>query len=199
MGQAADRRRRRRPRTTPGSWPSASPTPPTARASTASTWQTGAEGDVPRYPTPDELWNADLRRSRTPGATASPPCRSRTRAATWQGRYYQDIAIERVLEAIAAGQAAHPAHAGHRHRQDLHRLPDRLEAVPEPLEPDAASRRAGRASCSSPTATSWPTRPTTPSRPSPRTRWCASTRTTSARRARCRRTAASSSRSFRPS
>ena len=33
-------------------------------------------------PTPDELWNLHLRRSRTPGATASPPCRSRTRAAT---------------------------------------------------------------------------------------------------------------------
>ena len=51
-------------------------------------------------------------------------------------RYYQDIAIERVLEAIAAGQAAHPAHARHRHRQDLHRLSDRLEAVPQPLEPE---------------------------------------------------------------
>ena len=36
---------------------------------------------MPRYPTPDELWDADLRRGRTPGATASPPCRSRTRAA----------------------------------------------------------------------------------------------------------------------
>ena len=40
--------------------------------------------------------------SRTPGATASPPCRSRTRAASHPSRYYQDIAIERVLEAIAA-------------------------------------------------------------------------------------------------
>ena len=31
-------------------------------------------------------------------------------------------------------QAAHPAHAGHRHRQDLHRLSDRMEALPQPLE-----------------------------------------------------------------
>ena len=38
----------------------------------------------------------------------------------FQSRYYQDIAIERVMEAIAAEQAAHPAHAGHRHGQDLH-------------------------------------------------------------------------------
>ena len=53
-----------------------------------------------------------------------------------QGRYYQDIAVERVLEAIAAEQAAHPAHARHRHRQDIHCLPDRLEAVPQPMEPE---------------------------------------------------------------
>ena len=52
----------------------------------------------------------------------------------FQSRYYQDIAIERVLEAIADGQDAHPAHAGHRHGQDVHRLSDRLEAVPQPLE-----------------------------------------------------------------
>ena len=51
------------------------------------------------------------------------------RGGYFQGRYYQDIAIERVLEAIADGQAAHPADAGNRHGQDLHRLPDRLEAV----------------------------------------------------------------------
>jgi type I restriction enzyme, R subunit len=42
------------------------------------------------------------------------------------------------------------------------------------LRLEAASRRAGRASCSWPTATSWPIRPTTPSRPSPKMRWCAS-------------------------
>ena len=45
-----------------------------------------------------------------------------------------------MLEAIADGQAAHPAHAGHRHGQDLHRLSDRLEAVSQPLEPEPASR-----------------------------------------------------------
>ena len=43
-----------------------------------------------------------------------------------------------MLEAIADGQAAHPADAGHRHGQDLHRLSDRLEAVPQPLEPEPA-------------------------------------------------------------
>ena len=33
------------------------------------------------------------------------------------------------------GSGPHPADAGDRHRQDLHRVPARLEAVPEPLEP----------------------------------------------------------------
>jgi type I restriction enzyme R subunit len=51
-------------------------------------------------------------------------------------RYYQDIAVERVMEAIAAEPAAHPAHARHRHGQDLHRVSDRVEAVPQPLEPE---------------------------------------------------------------
>jgi type I restriction enzyme R subunit len=43
-------------------------------------------------------------------------------------RYYQDIAVERVLEAIAERPEAHPAHARHRHGQDLHRVSDRVEA-----------------------------------------------------------------------
>ena len=122
----------------------------------------------------------------------------RRRAVRGQGRHLADALLPGHRHRARAGgdrrrQAAHPADARHRHRQDLHRLPDRLEAVPEPLEPEPRSRRGGRASCSWPTATSWPTRPTTPSPPSPRTRWCASSRTRSARKAACRRTPASSS------
>ena len=64
--------------------------------------ENGKEGEVPRYPTPGRTLEPDLCRRRTPGATASPPCPSRTRAAHFQSRYYQDIAVERVLEAIAA-------------------------------------------------------------------------------------------------
>ena len=61
----------------------------------------GTEGDVDRYPTPDELWSR----------TFAEPNAWRDRFAAvpfedkggyFQGRYYQDIAIERVLEAIAA-------------------------------------------------------------------------------------------------
>ena len=51
-GPARYRRRRPGEELRRRSWRSASPTPPTARASTASTWQTGAEGDVAAYPDP---------------------------------------------------------------------------------------------------------------------------------------------------
>jgi type I restriction enzyme R subunit len=60
----------------------------------------GKEGEAARYPTPDELWNL----------TFAEPNNWRDRFAAipfedrggfFQSRYYQDIAIERVLEAVA--------------------------------------------------------------------------------------------------
>jgi type I restriction enzyme R subunit len=65
---------------------------------------TGAEGDLTSYPSPEELWNltfaeANAWRDRF---SAVP---FQDKAGTWQGRYYQDIAIDRVLEAIQAGRA----------------------------------------------------------------------------------------------
>jgi hypothetical protein len=63
----------------------------------------GTEGDVPRYPTPDELWNrtfAEQNAWRDRFATVP----FEDRSGDFQGRYYQDIAIERVLESIAAGK-----------------------------------------------------------------------------------------------
>ncbi|MDO9225194.1 MAG: DEAD/DEAH box helicase family protein [Pseudomonadota bacterium] len=65
--------------------------------------ETGSEGEVARYPTPEELWNrtfasANAWRDRF----AAVPFEDR--GGYFQGRYYQDIAIERVLTAIAAGR-----------------------------------------------------------------------------------------------
>jgi len=64
---------------------------------------TGEEKEISAYPTPDELWamtfaEANEWRDRF----AAVPFEDRS--GFFQGRYYQDIAIERVLEAIAAGQ-----------------------------------------------------------------------------------------------
>ncbi|WP_439518323.1 EcoAI/FtnUII family type I restriction enzme subunit R [Hydrogenophaga sp.] len=64
---------------------------------------TGAEGAVAAFPSPDELWAktfavANAWRDRF---TAVP---FEDKGGTWQGRYYQDIAIDRVLGAIADGR-----------------------------------------------------------------------------------------------
>ena len=65
--------------------------------------QEGTEGEVPRYPTPDELWNLTFAEANAwRDRFAVVPFEDR--GGYFQGRYYQDIAIERVLEAIAGGQ-----------------------------------------------------------------------------------------------
>ena len=69
---------------------------------TAFDMETGHEGEVASYPTPEELWNR----------TFAKPNAWRDRFSTvpfedkggyFQSRYFQDIAVERVMEAIAAG------------------------------------------------------------------------------------------------
>jgi type I restriction enzyme, R subunit len=64
---------------------------------------TGAEGDVAVYPSPEELWKltfAEANAWRDRFATVP----FEDKGGTWQGRYYQDIAITRVLEAIETGR-----------------------------------------------------------------------------------------------
>lgn len=64
---------------------------------------TGAEGELEAFPSPEELWHATF--------AAENAWRDRfavvpfeDKGGYWQGRYYQDIAIERVLAALANGQ-----------------------------------------------------------------------------------------------
>ncbi|GAA4414120.1 EcoAI/FtnUII family type I restriction enzme subunit R [Quisquiliibacterium transsilvanicum] len=64
---------------------------------------TGEEGDVTAYPTPDELWaktfaEANAWRDRF----AAIPFEDK--GGAWESRYYQEIAIRRVLEAISEGR-----------------------------------------------------------------------------------------------
>ena len=63
--------------------------------------ETGAEGDAPGFPTPDQLWAQtfaaeNMWRDRF----AAVPIEDK--GGSWTSRYYQDIAIDRVLEAVAA-------------------------------------------------------------------------------------------------
>jgi type I restriction enzyme, R subunit len=68
---------------------------------------TGTEGDLAHYPSPDELWDLTFAEADVADAVwrdrfAAIPFEDQ--GGTWQGRYYQDIAINRVLESIAAGR-----------------------------------------------------------------------------------------------
>ena len=63
----------------------------------------GDEGDVSKFPTPDELWqmtfpNEDLQRD----SFSTVPFESK--GGRWQPRYYQENAINKVLESVAAGK-----------------------------------------------------------------------------------------------
>ena len=64
---------------------------------------TGAEDYVSAYPTPDELWNRVFAEQNAwRDRFAAIPFEDKS--GQWQPRYYQDIAIRRVLEAIVEGR-----------------------------------------------------------------------------------------------
>ncbi|MEA5521413.1 EcoAI/FtnUII family type I restriction enzme subunit R [Limnoraphis robusta] len=64
---------------------------------------TGAERDVERYPSPEELWNATYSEDKEwRDRFTSVPFEDKS--GTWEARYYQHNAITNVLEAIANGQ-----------------------------------------------------------------------------------------------
>ena len=63
----------------------------------------GTEGDVTAYPTPDELWERTFAKQNAwRDRFAAVPFE--TQSGKWGGRYYQDLAIGNVLEAVAAGK-----------------------------------------------------------------------------------------------
>jgi len=63
----------------------------------------GTEGDVAQYPSPEELWSQTFAaKSAWRDRFAAVPFEDK--GGFFQGRYYQDTAIERVLEAIAGGK-----------------------------------------------------------------------------------------------
>lgn len=65
--------------------------------------ETGKEGKLPVYPTPDELWNLTFAKQnawRDRFAAVPFPDKS----GTWDIRFYQEISVNRVLEAITNGR-----------------------------------------------------------------------------------------------
>ena len=65
--------------------------------------QTGQEGDTPCYPTPDELWTLTFSEANAwRDRFAAVPYADKS--GSWIIRYYQELAVNRVLERIAAGK-----------------------------------------------------------------------------------------------
>ena len=63
----------------------------------------GTEGEVPQYPTPEDLWSLTFAEANAwHDRFALVPFEDK--GGFFQARYYQDIAIERVLDAISAGK-----------------------------------------------------------------------------------------------
>jgi len=64
---------------------------------------TGHEGELPAFPSPEALWQVTFAvENAWRNRFATVPFEDK--GGYWQGRYYQDIAIERVLTALAEGQ-----------------------------------------------------------------------------------------------
>jgi type I restriction enzyme R subunit len=62
--------------------------------------ETGKEGETPGYPTPDDLWNMTFAKAEAwRDRFAAVPFEDK--GGSHPSRYYQDIAVERVMEAIA--------------------------------------------------------------------------------------------------
>ena len=116
-----------------------------------------------------EQYVSAISRARTISGTSSSP-----RKTSWRDRFaaipFEDkggtgrrattrTSPSRTRSKPSPRPEPHPADPRHRHRQDLHRLPARLEAIPEPVEPPL-ERRADPAA-----AHPVPGRPQHPRRP----------------------------------
>jgi type I restriction enzyme, R subunit len=65
--------------------------------------QTGAEGPVDAWPTPDELWHATVAEANA-WRDRFNQVPTPDKGGSWQLRYYQDIAVTRALDAVASGR-----------------------------------------------------------------------------------------------
>jgi len=68
----------------------------------------GAEGEVPQYPGPEELWNLTFAERCLARPLRRRALRGQRRLLP--ARYYQDIAIGRVLRSPRRRKPSHPAH-----------------------------------------------------------------------------------------
>ena len=98
--------------------------------------KTGKEGLIASFPAPEELWKATFaEQNQWREAFNAVPFEDV--GSTKDLRYYQEIAVNKTMDAIADGKERILLTTGHRDRQNLYRFPDCVEALSNPLEPEA--------------------------------------------------------------
>jgi type I restriction enzyme, R subunit len=95
--------------------------------------KSGEEGLVTNFLSPDELWNKTFAEQNDwREKFANVPFEDKS--GSWQLRYYQEIAVQRTVEAIAQRQRKNFAHPCHRNRKNGNRFSNSVETVSNPLE-----------------------------------------------------------------
>ena len=92
--------------------------------------KTGNERDIEEFPTPEELWKKTF--------SDQNEWKEKFNSILFEGqyrqRYYQEIAINNALDAIAEEKKPDIANPGHRYRENGYRFSNRMEAISNPLE-----------------------------------------------------------------
>ena len=103
--------------------------------------ETGKEGEIAAYPTPDELWAMTFAEANE-WRDRFAPVPFEDKGGSHPSRYYQDIAVERVMQAIAGSHAGGTGQPG----AGAHQLAVHREAAGLPRFRAAAlrHRRRGR-------------------------------------------------------
>ncbi len=97
---------------------------------------TGKEGELDIFPKPAELWERFRASEKIEDEETANGLLTPANAAVGKGqRYYQEIAINRVVQAVLQGKKRILADHGHRHGQNRRGVPDLLEALEHALEP----------------------------------------------------------------
>jgi hypothetical protein len=98
---------------------------------------TGTETRVTEYPKPGDVWQRYRNGNRITGQEIGERLLTPFNHELGKDeRYYQQIAINRTVEAILQSWQSASSHDGDRHGQDVCGVPDLLEAVVGPLEPN---------------------------------------------------------------
>ena len=96
---------------------------------------TGKITELESFPTPDDLWYRYAAGMKITTDKKPEYLTPYDHTSGKNTRYYQEIAINRTVQAILKGQEKSPTNDGHRHRQDLCCLPDLLEVMEISMEP----------------------------------------------------------------